>query len=270
MSALSALAVFCATLLYPRRSGSAGLTRLEHRQRPGASRAVAALWWTLAPVLLLIVAISVGGGSGCALTVSLGVPAATLVWAVRAQRRRRLAGLRRDEVVRSCQILAGLLRVGHVPASSLAAACLDAPLLAEPAAVHGIGGDVGPVLRRMGSIPGQEGLVELANAWEVSERTGASMMATLDALAERLVADTSLRNIVRAELSAPRATGRILGALPLVGLALGYSLGGDPLGYLIGSTIGQVCLVAGVVLGCLGVVWTERIANGDGGGRGLG
>lgn len=270
MSALSALAVFCATLLWSGRPGSAGLARLEQRQQAGASRAWAAAWWFLAPALLLVVATTVGGGSGCALAVSLAAPAATLVWAVLAHRRRRQAGLRRDEVVRTCQILAGLLRVGHVPASSLAAACVDAPLLAEPAAVHGIGGDVGPVLRRMGSIPGQEGLVELANAWEVSERTGASMMATLDALAERLVADTSLRNIVRAELSAPRATGRILGALPLVGLALGYSLGGDPLGYLIGSTVGQLCLVTGVVLGCLGVVWTERIANGEGGGRGLG
>ncbi len=98
----------------------------------------------------------------------------------------------------------------------------------------------------------------------VAERTGASLGATLDALAERLTAAGNLQDVVNAELAAPRATGRLLAVLPLAGLLLGYGLGGDPLAFLTGSPAGQLSLVAGITLGCAGVLWTERIAGGDG------
>ena len=220
-------------------------------------------------VQLILTAAAAGSGFafGGPLGLAIGLVAAALTatgyGVLRSHRLRRLAVRRRAEVVRSCQALAGLLRTGHVPAGALSAAAAESPVLAEPAAVQRVGGDVGPVLRRLGRVPGQEGLVELANAWQVSERTGASMTATLDALAERLVADTALRNVVRTELSAPRATGRLLGALPLVGIVLGYSFGGDPVAYLTGSLAGHICLVVGVGLGCAGVVWTERLADSE-------
>lgn len=261
MMALSTAATVIAVLLIHRPGARVALARLSgprHRARTGRA-------WAAWPVLPACCASGIGMAVGGGISVALAaIPVAgTLSWVIRAQLRRKRAEKCRLEVVRSCQILAGLLRIGHVPVSSLSAAATDAPLFAEPAAVQSVGGTVGPVLRRLGQIPGQEGLVELANAWEVSERTGASMTATLDALAVRLADDTALRNVVRSELSAPRATGRLLGALPLVGVGLGYALGGDPVGYLTGSLAGQVCLVAGVFLGCAGVVWTERISDAE-------
>ena len=54
---------------------------------------------------------------------------------------------------------------------------------------------------------------------------------------------------------------RLLAALPLAGVALGYGFGGDPLAFLAGSLPGQLSLIGGVSLGCAGVVWTEHIAD---------
>ena len=51
--------------------------------------------------------------------------------------------------------------------------------------------------------------------------------------------------------------------LPLAGLGLGYGFGGDPLDFLTASVLGQLCLTFGALLGCLGVLWTERIAGSE-------
>lgn len=87
------------------------------------------------------------------------------------------------------------------------------------------------------------------------------MTSTMAAVAASLRADEAVSGVVRAELSAPRATGRLLAALPLAGLGLGYVVGGDPIGFLTGGWIGQICLVGGVGLGCAGLLWTDRLAD---------
>lgn len=201
------------------------------------------------------------GGQGAAIGFAVGLPAATTAVVWRRHRQRLAAQAEAAAVASACGLLAGLIRVGHVPAAALRAAARDAPVLAEAAAVQAVGGDIGAALRRQGARPGREALVELTVAWEVADRTGASLTATLDALVDRLTAAQKLHRVVAAELSAPRATGRILAVLPFAGLALGYAFGGDPLGFLTGSPLGQLTLVAGVGLGCAGVFWTEHIAR---------
>jgi tight adherence protein B len=213
---------------------------------------------------LVVAAAAAGGASAAVVGFALAVPAATALGAWRRQRARAAARGDEQEVLAACRLLAGLLGVGHVPAAALAAAAGDAPVLAEAAVVLAVGGSAGPVLRRLGAAPGRSGLVELGIAWEVSERTGASLTATLDALAERLAAQRAVRQVVAAELAAPRATGRLLAVLPGAGVLLGYGFGGDPVTFLTGSPAGQVALVVGISLACAGVVWTERIADGGG------
>lgn len=263
LAAVSA-AVACWLLLPP-----AG-TRLREARRAGAGALRAGrLGRRGLPGLAVLTATGIGywaaGGTGAAVSFAGSLPLVTGFGVLRHHRGRRAAAVRATAVVGACQLLAGLLRVGHVPTSALAAAARDAPILAEAVAMQEIGGEVGPVLRRLGAAPGMAGLVELGVAWEVAERTGASLTATLDALADRLTATRAVANVVAAELSAPRATGRLLAVLPLAGLALGYSFGGDPLAFLTGSLPGQLSLVAGVALGCVGVFWTERIADDEDG-----
>ena len=222
-------------------------------------------WLASWPILTAVPAgLIMGSWGGVGPGLAVGFAAGTVLWLVRGQLRHREAGKRQKAVVAACRALAGLLRVGHIPAVAVRAVATDSPVLSEAAAVQGVGGEVAPVLRRCGAVPGQSGLTDLANAWQVAEWTGASLTATLDALADRLVAQESVAQTVESELAGPRSTGRLLAALPGAGIALGFLMGGDPLAFLTGSVLGQSMLVAGVALACLGVRWTERIADARG------
>ena len=44
-------------------------------------------------------------------------------------------------------------------------------------------------------------------------------------------------------------------------LLLGSGIGGDPVGFLTGSTAGLVCLALGLGLSFAGLLWLERIAD---------
>lgn len=265
MDFLAASAAFAAGWLALRASPTVRLRASPGEETPrGRGRG----WRAAGPVLVVISTVgglALAGGRGAAIGFAVSLPVATAVLLWRRHRRRSAARAAAGEVASACRLLAGLIRVGHVPATALAAAARDAPVLAECAAAHAIGGDVCGTLQRQGAGPGMAGLVELAAAWEVAEGTGASLTATLDALTDRLTANRKVDEVVAAELSAPRATGRLLAMLPIAGLGLGYAFGGDPLLFLTGSLLGQISLVAGVGLGCVGVFWTEHIADQGGG-----
>ncbi len=53
----------------------------------------------------------------------------------------------------------------------------------------------------------------------------------------------------------------MLACLPLVGIAMGQSMGADPLSFLLGTSWGLGCLSAGVVLALTGVWWVELLAS---------
>ena len=265
MTLLAGLAVFVAVLLLAGPSPADRVRRLGSLPEPIA-RSRRWRWRSLVvPVSLAGLVVSGGvlsGAAGAAVCFATGLPVVTalLVWRRHTARRGWVANA--AAVADACRLLAGLLRLGHVPSSALRVAAGECPILTEVVAVQQVGGEVAPVLRRLGARPGSRGLAELGAAWELAERTGASLGATLDALAERLAATGAVNDVVSAELAAPRATGRLLAALPVAGLVLGYGMGGDPVAFLTGSVAGQVSLSLGVVLGCAGVLWTERIADG--------
>ncbi|MGB7964257.1 MAG: type II secretion system F family protein [Propionicimonas sp.] len=255
MTGLAAAAAFVAAWLGLARRP--GLCRLDEVRQPKARAAPP--WWVI--LTALVGAFAGTWLGGWALGVGLALVTATAAWVLRRNRRRRSAAKAELEVVRSCQLLAGLLRAGLVPASALSTAAVDAPLLAAAAAVQVLGGSVPHTLRVLSATPGHSGLGELANGWGVAVRTGASLTVTLDGLAERLAATAEIRHTVDAELAAPRATGRLLGVLPVAGVVLGFAVGGDPVAYLTGSVTGQACLVVGAALACAGLVWTELLAD---------
>jgi tight adherence protein B len=266
MSMLAAITLVAAVLMALPASPRHRLGRLDEKTEPGGRRVP----WRLlgGPVAVAGPALAgfmVAAGPGATIGFCAGILAVTC-WTVWLEHRDRGRTRQRGEqVVAGCLALAGLLRVGHVPAASLRIAAADSPVLAEAAAVQQIGGQVPAALRRLGSTPGGAGLTELAIAWELSARTGASLTTTLDALADRLDASRKLRRVVDAELSAPRATSRMLAALPLAGLGLGFAFGGDPVAFLLGTGLGQFAMCAGVALACAGVWWTERITRAAGG-----
>jgi tight adherence protein B len=107
----------------------------------------------------------------------------------------------------------------------------------------------------------------LAVAWQVSESTGAPLGPVAASLGDAVRAELRHRRSVDAELAGVRASGRLLGALPVFGLLLGTFLGAGPVRFLLTTDGGRVCLVGGFLLMWAGLRWTGAIADGARRGR---
>lgn len=100
----------------------------------------------------------------------------------------------------------------------------------------------------------------LAAAWQLAERSGAPVSATLERLAEALSSLDRLAERRSVLLSGPRATIRLVGALPIVALLCGALLGFDPIGVLW-SPGGAILAVMGVGLLAAGVRWAQHLTD---------
>lgn len=249
-------------------AAGAGLARL----RGGAAASGPGRAWVsgtgaivLGAGLAVVVAGGVAGGQAAAVALALALVALTGQRLWRRHRQRRLVVARRTEVVAAAELLAALLRVGRVPSTALAEAAAEVDVLRLAAAESRVGGDPVAALRRGASEVGREGLLEVASAWEVAVRTGASLIGALEAVSESLAAGAEVARVVETELAAARLGGRMMAVLPVAGLLLGYGFGGDPVGFLLGSAVGWACLVLGVAFACAGVLWIDEVAQRAGG-----
>lgn len=251
------LAGLAALLAIPTPAGG-HLSRLEPtRPRRGSSRRMV---WLLVAVLSASLVPVLGMRTVGWLAVG-AVAAGTIGWLVRSHRRRRAQRLASDEVARAARVLASLLRAGQLPRQGLAEAALDCPRLASAATAARLGADVPQELRRAAHEPGAEGLAAIAGAWRVAERSGAPIAEVLGEVAVRLRAERALEGVVEAELSAARASGQIMAALPFLAVVLGFAAGADPIAFLFGNPLGELLVLAGVVLTACGVVWIDRLAT---------
>ena len=154
------------------------------------------------------------------------------------------------------------LAAGDLPDRALDRLVEDHSYLADVVHTREIGGDGAASLRALGQQPGREGLTTLGRAWALSQTTGAPLAPAVITVADQLRQGRGLEQTVTAELSAARSTGRMMAALPLVGLAMGFTTGGDPLEFLMTSWAGHLCLGGAVVLVCIGLMWTSRLGAG--------
>jgi len=177
-------------------------------------------------------------------------------------RARRTAALKaQGAVAEASALLLANLKTGMVPTRALTSAAGSCPVLREAHQTLELGGDPAEVWRRQARGDGQAGLLDLARAWQVGTASGASLTGTLDQVTVGLAEETALRSVVSSELAAPRATGKVMAALPVLGVGMGYLLGGDPIGWLTAALPGWVCLVVGTALACAGVLWIESLAR---------
>lgn len=187
-------------------------------------------------------------------------------WAVqqliRSSRQRRLRGERRATVVELCDALAAELEAGLPVSTAIQRACSAWPELSDVVNTASLGDDVAAALRRQAAaLPGAEGLRSVAAAWDVAARSGAALAVVLGRVAAGLRSDEEARAEVTAALGPPRATAKMLAVLPLFGIALGASMGADPLGFLLGTGAGLVCLTVGTALALVGLWWVERLSS---------
>lgn len=178
----------------------------------------------------------------------------------------RLERAAQETIVELCGGLAAELRAGRPPltALQLAAESLDQngrDLLGGVVTAAERGGNVPAAMRTIATRPGCRGMAWLAACWQVGVESGAGLAEAIERLAAALRAEERNRHEVRAQLAAPRATARLLAVLPVIGIVMATGLGQHPVQFLIGSPYGIVCLVAGIGVDVLGVVWTSRLAR---------
>ncbi|MHA7176748.1 type II secretion system F family protein [Arthrobacter sp. Sr24] len=101
--------------------------------------------------------------------------------------------------------------------------------------------------------------LEIAACLEVCEASGAPVGAVLNRLATTMEADFDAAALRETALAGPRATVRLLGWLPFVGLGLGMAMGVDPLAILFGSPAGWTVLAAGIAFTVVGRMWSSAL-----------
>ena len=190
-----------------------------------------------------------------------GEVAATTTWLiVRGAIARRTADNER-QAIKACSIIAGQLDIGEIPAQALVIAADDLPLLAPAAGAVQMGGSVTGELKRLAQQPGCAGLGQIARGWSLCERTGMPLGPVVRQVASALRQSQDVRDQRRAELASSRSTSRLLAALPVVGIGMGFLVNANPLAYLTGSMAGHLCLIGAATLACAGLIWTEALTK---------
>jgi tight adherence protein B len=193
-------------------------------------------------------------------TGGLVATAAVVRHLVLASRTRRERRDRQLAVIELCDALSAELRAGAPAERALERSCASRDEWTGISRTARLGGDVGAAMSRGAAEPGAEGLRALAAGWRVANRAGAGLAEVVERVATGLRADEDARAEVIASLGPPRATAKMLAVLPVFGLALGSSMGADPVGFLLHTGLGLVCLLLGLLLAGTGILWVERLA----------
>lgn len=199
----------------------------------------------------------------------VGLIAASLILGWR--HRRRVTGHQRAEghaMAGALELLIGELRVGAHPARALAVAAAESPgmvgkSLRGIAIRSGLGADVVAGLRMLAgesSIPAR--WVHLAACWNLAAENGLAISTLIRAAHREMVERQRFGDRIDAALAGARATAIILAVLPVVGVALGESVGAHPIRFLLGDGIGGVLLVAGATFIAIGLAWAGHIIDG--------
>lgn len=104
-------------------------------------------------------------------------------------------------------------------------------------------------------------LYDLQLSLRMSESAGAPLATSLERAAEHVEERIDALLGRQSALAAPRATGRILSWLPLLGLGLGVLMGSDPVGVLTGSVLGALTGLLGLGLAFAGRRWTAALVH---------
>lgn len=170
-------------------------------------------------------------------------------------RRRRGAPDTGADTATSVQTLAVLLQAGAVPVVAWRHLASIGDVHAESIVARI---DAGAPL--VAAIEAEGGAwQDLAAAWEVATTVGAPLAEVLRMIAETLRDAASAADDVRIALAEPAGTARLLLWMPFAGLLLGFALGFDTLGVIVGTPAGAGCVIAGLLLVLAARMWTARL-----------
>ncbi len=238
-----------------------GFERLGHRKRlaPLRSGGSSRLLWLPAAAVAVVALVALP------LPVALAGAALVGTAGLRWQRsRREVARAREAQTLQGALgILVGELRAGAHPVAAFDTAAheVDGPVsaaLGEVAARARLGADVAAGLR---AVAGSSALPahwqRLAVYWQLALDHGLAIAPLMRAAERDVVARERFSSRIRAGMAGARTTAAVLSGLPALGIVLGQLIGAHPVRFLLGDGAGV--LAVGVVLCCLGLLWSDRI-----------
>lgn len=122
----------------------------------------------------------------------------------------------------------------------------------------GRGEPLAPVWSAYAEAVGSDDLRLVAAAWSMCDTLGSPLAPTVSLVSDVVRRRRAVRQRIAAALAGPRATMRVLTALPLSGPVLALAVGVSP-GDLYAQPAGAVSLAAGVGLLALGRLWAARM-----------
>ena len=174
---------------------------------------------------------------------------------------RRDPGADEDELAGALEALAVLLDAGVTPETAWAylGEELEHPAVRRVASSVGAGARPVEALQAVAGLADNPAFGAIAAAWAVAEVAGAALAPALRSTAVALRDRAETAREVDAALSGPRATARLMGWLPMVGILMAGVIGVDVIGTLFQSPPGWILLTLGTVLIAAGRIWTRRL-----------
>jgi tight adherence protein B len=216
---------------------------------------------TAAALLALLLA-----GTGVAISVAVGGVTTRALWRIHHRVTERLSSA--DAMADAVHGLVTELRSGAHPVVAAESAAHDAreparTVLNAISATVRLGGDPGPSLHRfsVGSPTLAPALRPLVHAWSLAHRHGLPLAEVLDAVGRDTAGRARFARRIRATMAGPKASGTVLAALPVLGVALGEGMGAHPTRVLLTTSLGQFLLATGTTLICAGLYWITHLTT---------
>ncbi|MGG5174856.1 hypothetical protein ACQQCD_07525 [Pseudarthrobacter sp. J1763] len=102
---------------------------------------------------------------------------------------------------------------------------------------------------------------QLAACLTVAEASGCPLADVLSRFATQLEQEADAQASRDTALAGPQATASLLGWLPLMGFGLGLLMGVDPVAVIVGSPVGVVVFIAGIILMMAGRIWSSKLVQ---------
>jgi tight adherence protein B len=217
--------------------------------------------WVLAAVVAGIVGFGIGPSSGVIGAMAVVVGGPVLLHSSRHRQARRVAASVPDLLER----LAAELRAGGTVATGLATvAAGDTALAPDITRVETrvqLGASLGHALQEWASERKAAGVDATAGALALTASVGGRASDALDALASSLRARLAVVAEARALSAQARYSAWVIGVAPLAYMGASAVIDPRSIHALVGTNLGRLCAVAGIVLEVLGAVWMRAITG---------
>jgi hypothetical protein len=100
-----------------------------------------------------------------------------------------------------------------------------------------------------------------ASLWQVCENNGAALSPALNQFAQQIRVENELRQELSSSMSGAKLSAWVLAGLPLFGIVLAAFLGVNSLEWLANSKIGNLNIVAVIILEVIGIIWVKKITS---------